>query len=215
MTGKFISFEGGEGSGKSTQLSFVFNAIKSSDFGCIKTREPGGSPGAELIRNLLVNGSTDKWDPVAETMLFYAARIDHVAKIIKPALSEGKFVICDRFTDSTRVYQGIGKGLSEEYILKLHHLTLGNFQPDLTLILDIDPAIGLKRANTRAGAENRFESMDFEFHQAVRNGFLSIARRESERCIIIDASQEIAAVQSSVINAINQRLGLKLHPTAE
>ena len=208
MSGKFITFEGGEGSGKSTQLSLLFNNIKSTNLDCIKTREPGGSEGAESIRDLLLNGSLEKWDPVAETLLFYAARKDHVTKIIKPALAEGAIVLCDRFSDSTFVYQGIGKGLSDEYIRNIHQLTLGNFKPDLTLIFDIDPEIGIKRALSRAGTETRFESMNLEFHHAVRAGFLSIARNEPARCVVIDASWSIEEVQKSVASTINERLGL-------
>ena len=207
MTGTFITFEGGEGSGKSTQLSFLYNVIKSNNLSCVKTREPGGSEGAESIRGLLLNGSVDKWDPIAETLLFYAARLDHVERLIKPALADGTIVLCDRFADSTRVYQGIGKGLSEDYILSLHQLTLGHFKPDLTLILDIDPEVGIKRALSRSGAETRFESMDMDFHHAVRAGFLSIARNEPERCVVIDASQSIEDVKKSVLNAFKQRIG--------
>ncbi len=207
MTGTFITFEGGEGSGKSTQLSFLYNEIKSNNLPCVKTREPGGSEGAESIRGLLLNGSADKWDPIAETLLFYAARLDHVERLIKPALTDGTIVLCDRFADSTRVYQGIGKGLSEDYILSLHQLTLGHFKPDLTLILDIDPEVGIKRTLSRSGAETRFESMDMDFHHAVRAGFLSIARNEPERCVVIDASQSIEDVKKSVLNAFKQRIG--------
>ncbi len=212
MSGKFITFEGGEGSSKSTQLKNVFNAIKSTNLRCVSTREPGGSPNAEAIRDLLVNGSADKWDPVAETLLFYAARLDHVTKIVKPALAEGNIVLSDRFADSTFVYQGIGKGLTEDYIHSLHQLTLGNFRPDLTFILDIDPAIGLKRALARSHAETRFESMNHEFHQMVRAGFLSIARREPERCVVIDANQSPEAITKEIITNINQRLNLSLAP---
>ena len=210
MKGQFITFEGGEGSGKSTQLLNIFNIIKSNNLECIKTREPGGSAAAEELRNLLVNGAVDKWDPVAETLLFYAARVDHVHKLIKPSIDRGAMVLCDRFTDSTVVYQGVGKALSEEYVLSLHQLTLGNFKPDLTIILDIDPTVGLKRALTRSGNETRFESMNFDFHQAVRAGFLSIAQREPERCVVIDASQTPDKVSLAIINALNQRIGLNL-----
>ena len=212
MTGKFISFEGGEGSGKSTQLSLLFNIIKLNNLSCIKTREPGGSPGGESIRNLLLNGLADKWDPVAETLLFYAARLDHVAKTIKPGLADGAIVLCDRFADSTLVYQGIGKGLTEDYIRNIHQLTLGNFKPNLTLIFDIDPVIGLKRALSRSNEETRFESMNLEFHQAVRTGFASIARQEPQRCAIIDASGSIEEVQKQVLATINERIGLNLKP---
>jgi len=214
MTGKFITLEGGEGCGKSTQLNIIFEAFKLTNLHAIKTREPGGSPGAEQIRNLLVNGEAGAWDPVAETLLFYAARLDHVNTVIKPALAQGKYVLCDRFSDSTLVYQGIGKKLGEEYVLSLHRQTLGNFMPDLTIILDIDPETGLKRANNRRGGETRFESMSFDFHQSVRAGFLSIARREPERCAVIDASQDVQSVQTQIIATIKQRLGLHLNPAA-
>lgn len=210
MSGKFITFEGGEGSGKSTQLSLLFNAIKSTDFPCIKTREPGGSAGAESIRSLLLSGHADKWDPTAETLLFYAARLDHVNQLIKPALQQGTLVLCDRFADSTMVYQGIGKGLREEFIQNLHQLVLSSFKPDLTLILDIDPSIGLKRALSRSGDETRFESMNMDFHLAVRAGFLSIAQREPERCVVIDASGDAKDIQKNIIAVINQRIGLNL-----
>lgn len=210
MTGKFITLEGGEGCGKSTQIKLLYEAFKLTNLYCIKTREPGGSPGAEEIRGLLVSGDAVRWDPVAETLLFYAARLDHVNKVIKPALAKGEYVLCDRFADSTQVYQGIGKRLTEDYIRSLHHMTLGNFQPDLTLVLDIDPAIGIKRTQSRHGTENRFESMDTDFHQAVRTGFLAIARREPERCAVIDAAASVDEVHRQITTIINQRLGLHL-----
>lgn len=210
MTGTFITFEGGEGSGKSTQLSLLFEALQSAGIDCIKTREPGGTPGAEKIRDMLVSGKADRWDAVTETLLFYAARLDHVNKLIKPALASNKTVICDRFADSTIVYQGIGKNLTEEYVRTLHQLVLGNFAPDLTLILDIDPAVGLKRAAERKGGEGRFESMDIDFHHRIRTGFLSIAKREPERCIVLDAAQDKNVLHKQIVSAINQRLGLSL-----
>lgn len=214
MTGKLITFEGGEGCGKSTQINIIYDIFKSTDLPAIKTREPGGSPGAEQIRNMLVKGEAATWDPVAETLLFYAARVDHVNTVIKPALAQGKHVLCDRFCDSTVVYQGIGKGIGEEYVLSLHRQTLGHFMPDLTIILDIDPATGLKRAGGRQNAETRFESMHFDFHQSVRAGFLAIARREPQRCAVVDASLDIQAVQAQIIATINQRLGLRLKSAA-
>jgi dTMP kinase len=210
MTGRFITFEGGEGSGKSTQLALLKRAFEAAGLACLSTREPGGSPGGEQIRALLVNGAPDSWDPVAETLLFYAARLDHVNRLIRPALDSGKTVLCDRFADSTMVYQGIGKQLSEEYIHSLHRLTLGHFAPDVTLVFDIDPAAGLQRASARKGSENRFESMDFDFHQAVRTGFLAIAQREPERCAVVDASAGPAQVHDQVVSLLNQRLGLGL-----
>lgn len=210
MAAPFITFEGGEGSGKSTQLSFLFNIIKSNNLPCIKTREPGGCAGAESVRNLLLNGDVDKWDPVAETLLFYAARVEHVNRLIIPALNEGTTVLCDRFADSTIVYQGIGKGVSEGFINGLHQLALGNFNPDLTIILDMDPSIGIKRALSRSSAETRFESMDMEFHHAVRAGFLALARANLERCVVIDASQDIDSVKTHILSAVNQRMNMNL-----
>lgn len=215
MTAFFITFEGGEGGGKSTQVALLTEAFTRAGMGVIKTREPGGSAGAEAIRNLLVNGSTDKWDPVAETLLFYAARVDHVTRLVKPALEAGQHVICDRFTDSTVVYQGIGKKLGEGYVQSVQRLTLGSFMPDLTVMLDMDPVVGLKRADARpssktGGGENRFESMDVDFHHAVRAGFLRIAQGEPERCVVVNAAQTIEAVQAEILAAVNLRLGLAL-----
>lgn len=210
MTGRFITFEGGEGSGKSTQVKLLAQAFKNKGHDAIVTREPGGSIGAEQIRALLVNGDVDAWDPTAETLLFYAARLDHMNRLIRPALAEGRTVICDRFADSTRVYQGIGKGLAEEYIRSLHHLTLGNFAPDITFVLDLDPEVGLKRAHDRKGGETRFESMNFDFHQRIRTGFLSIAQEEPERCAVINAAQDKDALHKEITSTLHQRLGIRL-----
>ena len=208
MAGKFITFEGGEGSGKSTQLQLLDKALAAAGIAHVITREPGGSPGGEAIRKLLVSGDVDAWGAETETLLFNAARLDHVHTLIKPALAEGKTVICDRFVDSTLVYQGIGKGLSEEYIRMLHRLALGNFMPDLTIILDIDPAVGLKRAAARKGSENRFESMDIDFHHRIRAGFLAIAGREPERCAVVDGGQEKEVLQKRIAEILAQRLGI-------
>jgi dTMP kinase len=210
MRGKFITFEGGEGSGKSTQIALLESALKSANIPYIKTREPGGSDNAELIRKLLVSGSHDAWDPVAETLLFYAARLEHVNTLIKPALVSGKIVICDRFVDSTIVYQGIGKKLTASYIMALHRLTLGDFMPDLTLVLDIDPTTGLKRAGERKGDETRFENMEMEFHQQVRAGFLQLAKQYPARCTLVKADQDKNKLHREIIALVNQRLGLKI-----
>lgn len=209
MTGKFISFEGGEGSGKSTQIALLAQAFETAGIAHVNTREPGGTGGAERIRSLLVSGD-EAWDPVAETLLFYAARLDHVNKLIKPALAAGKHVICDRFADSTLVYQGVGKGLPEEYVQMLHRMTLGNFKPSLTLILDIDPAIGLERAQSRRGNETRFEALGLEFHQRVRAGFMGIGGREAGRCAVVDAGLPPDAVHAQVKEIVRQRLGIAL-----
>jgi dTMP kinase len=214
MTGRFITLEGGEGSGKSTQLVLLGKAFEKAKLPFVVTREPGGTTGAEQIRSLLVNGEADAWDPVSETLLFYAARLDHVTKLIKPALEQNKIVICDRFTDSTCVYQGIAKRLSEDYVRMLHQLTLGNFAPDLTFILDIDPAAGLKRAAARRGGEARFEGMDIDFHHRIRAGFLSIAKREPERCVVLDAAQDKDALHKQMLGIIHERLGLTLKAAA-
>ena len=210
MSASFITFEGGEGSGKSTQLKLLAGAFTKAKLPFTFTREPGGSVGGERIRELLVSGEVDAWDAETETLLFYAARLDHVTRLIKPAFAEGKTVICDRFVDSTMVYQGIGKGLAQAYIQNLHALTLGNFMPDLTIILDIDPHEGLKRAGARRGSEDRFEHMDIDFHQRIRAGFLNIAIREPQRCVVLDASQTQGALHNQIIESIRQRLGLAL-----
>lgn len=199
MRGRFITIEGGEGSGKSTQIALLKQALEKTGRPFVLTREPGGEEGAEAIRALLVTGDKNRWDALAETLLFTAARVQHVARLIAPALAEGKLVLCDRFVDSTRVYQGIGKGIPAEFIAALHALTLGNTMPDLTIILDIDPQAGLARAKGRAGNETRFEGMDIEFHQQVRAGFLAIARTEPQRCHVIDASQDAQGVHRQIL----------------
>ena len=210
MAGKFITFEGGEGSGKSTQVKLLEQAFIKAGLNYVLTREPGGVPGAEDIRKLLVTGKPDMWNPMSETLLFYAARSEHVSRLIQPALADGRVVLCDRFADSTMVYQGIGKGLSSEYILALHHLTLGNFAPNLTFILDIDPTEGLRRAGQRHGDETRFERMDMEFHQQVRAGFLAIAAREPERCVVLNATAATDSLHGQILDSIRKKTGLAI-----
>jgi len=199
VRGRFITIEGGEGSGKSTQITLLKAAFESANVPHLITREPGGEEGAEAIRALLVTGDKNRWDALAETLLFTAARVQHMARLITPALAEGKLVLCDRFMDSTRVYQGVGKGISPAFIDALHNLTLGNTMPDVTFILDIDPVIGLARAKGRQGNETRFEGMELEFHQQVRAGFLAIARAEPARCHVIDATQPAATVHQQML----------------
>lgn len=210
MSGQFISFEGGEGSGKSTQLKLLAVAFEKSGLPFVSTREPGGSQGAEKIRSLLVSGEVDSWDSLTETLLFNAARADHINSLIAPALAEGKTVICDRFLDSTVVYQGIGKGLGAAYIKSLHHIIFGNFMPSLTIMLDISPEEGLQRAGGRKDDENRFEKLDIEFHKKIRAGFLNIAECESQRCVVLDARQEAAILHKQIIETIATRLGIIL-----
>lgn len=209
MTGRFITFEGGEGSGKSTQIRLLAEAFAARGLPHLVTREPGGTTGAESIRKLLVEEGND-WDPTTETVLFMAARVDHVRKRIIPALKRGEHVLCDRFLDSTRVYQGISHGLGLEFIDMLHRFVLGDFLPDLTLLLDIPITDGLARAGARGGAETRFEALDTSFHEAVRGGFLKLAEAEPRRFAVIDARGEADTVHQRIVSAVSHKLGMDL-----
>ncbi len=207
--GLFITFEGGEGCGKSTQIRLFADYLKQKSIPHILTREPGGSDGAEEIRSLLLKGDTAKWDKITEIMLFSAARRDHLVKKIWPALAQGITVISDRFADSTMAYQGYGYGVNDE-IIKIVNNTYrtiaDNFEPDMTFILDIDPKIGVKRSMDRTGNdEQRFENMDFSFHENLRMGFLSIAKT-SGRYIVIDANQSIENVHKEIVQKFEERL---------
>ncbi len=204
--GKFITFEGGEGSGKSTQLRLLADSLRAAGREVVTTREPGGSPGAEDIRALLVQGEVARWDGLTEALLHSAARRDHLVRTVWPALSRGAWVLSDRFADSTQAYQGYGHGLPLDTIAALTGIATGGFRPDLTLILDLPAADGLRRANGRGGAEDRYERMGTAFHERLRQGFLSIARAEPGRCVVIDASRPIADVQAAVQAAIHARL---------
>jgi len=204
--GRFISFEGGEGAGKSTQARLLRTALEARGYGVVLTREPGGSPGAEEIRKLLVEGEPDRWTPLAETLLFVAARADHVARVIEPALASGAWVISDRFSDSTFVYQGLARGLGIEAVRNLQQAALGHYAPDLTIILDVEPKSGLERAAARGAKENRFERFDADFHQRLRDGFLSIAAHEPRRCALIDASAPPEAVAANIWRTVLDRL---------
>lgn len=192
---RFITFEGGEGTGKSTQCRHLCTALAARGIPWIVTREPGGSPGAEDIRKLLVEGEPGRWNPLPETLLLFAARADHIAHTIEPALKAGKWVVCDRFTDSTYAYQGAARGLDRETIRRIESIAIGDFKPDLTLILDLPPEEGLKRTGSRTHRETRFEKFGHRFHETLRQAFLEIARRSPERCAVVDASgpQEIVA----------------------
>ena len=209
MNGLFITLEGGEGAGKSTQIQMLKSALENLGKKVLLTREPGGSKGGELIRPLLVSGEAD-WDAISETLLFSAARRDHLTHKVWPALNEGKVVLCDRFADSTLAYQGYGRDNNFEIqktVKELYKIIAGNFQPDLTLILDIDPKIGLKRSCERAGnTEQRFENMDFSFHENLRNGFLQIAKENSDRCFIIDANQTPEKVHEEIMKIVEKKL---------
>lgn len=214
--GGFITLEGGEGAGKSTQIQRLAAALTGASLPVITTREPGGSPGAEAIRSLLVEGAVDRWDAVTELLLHYAARRDHLAQTILPALQSGTWVICDRFADSTMAYQGYGLSLGREIVEHAHALAIGDTRPDLTVILDVPLDVGLARAQERDGDDaNRYERMDQDFHQRIRDGFLDIAKREPERCVVIDASADADTVHARILDAVKRRLGLSLKgPTA-
>ncbi|MBE9605951.1 dTMP kinase [Acetobacteraceae bacterium H6797] len=195
MTGRFITLEGGEGAGKSTQARRLAEWLSASGLPVLRTREPGGTPGAEAIRELaLFRGP---WDPVAEAMLMFAARREHVAKMIRPALKAGIWVVCDRFADSTLAYQGYGLGLDHGVWRRLADLALEGLTPDLTLVLDLPVEAGMARAEAR-GANNRFEMLGTDFHQRVRDGFLAIAEAEPERCAVIDARAGLDEVWSAI-----------------
>ena len=207
--GRFITFEGGDGSGKSTQLKALAAALKKRKIDPVSTREPGGSPGADEIRKLVLTGEPERWDVMTETLLMFAARNDHVARTIKPALAKKKWVISDRFTDSTYAYQGAGGGLARESIRRLESLVLHDFKPDLTLILDIAPAAGLARTKGRGHDETRFEKFNLAFHKRLRETYLAIARRDPMRCVVIDASADEKAVSEAVWRAVAERFKLK------
>ena len=206
--GHFITFEGGEGAGKSTQARRLALALEEHGHGVVVTREPGGSPGAEDIRSLIVSGDTDKWTPLTETLLVFAARADHLDRTVRPALEHGKWVICDRFVDSTFAYQGIGQGMSAETITELRDLVVGGDMPALTLILDLPVEIGLDRAGKRDHDEDRFERMGDSFHQKLRQAFLDIAAAEPDRCVVIDATRDEDAVAEAIWQAVSSRLAV-------
>jgi dTMP kinase len=200
--GRFITFEGGEGAGKSTQLKRLAARLEAQGREVVATREPGGSPGAEAIRELVLKGAADRWSPVTETLLMYAARRDHVERVIRPALARGAWVVCDRFSDSTRAYQGAAGGTDPALIAALERFILEATRPDVTLIFDLPVEVGLERAHARAGAEMRFESKGQAFHERLREGFLAIARAEPQRCVVIDATGSPGAVETKVWDAV-------------
>ncbi|HLO78439.1 MAG TPA: dTMP kinase [Magnetospirillum sp.] len=204
--GQFITFEGGEGAGKSTQLKMLAEALARAGIEVVTTREPGGSKGAEAIRALLVTGEVDRWDAQTEALLHTAARRDHLSKTVWPALERGAWVVCDRFADSTLAYQGYGHGLSKDFITGLTRLAIGDFTPDLTLVLDLPVEDGLKRAGGRGGAEDRYERMGTDFHQRLRQGFLEIARSAPDRCAVIDATTDLDAVHQAILRTVKSRL---------
>lgn len=205
MTGLFISFEGIDGSGKSTQARLLAATLQSQGFEVVLTREPGGSPGAEEIRALVLQGDPDRWSAETELLLFTAARRDHLERTIRPALDAGKVVICDRFADSTRMYQGLSRGDLRKTVDTLHDLMIGR-EPDLTVLIDMDPAVGLSRALSRNGSEERFESFGEDLQQKMRAGFLALAQEFSSRFVVIDGDGQPQNVAAKVLSAITPNL---------
>lgn len=206
--GLFITFEGGEGVGKSTQVRRLAARLQASGREVVVTREPGGSPGAEAIRNLVLNGSADRWSPVTETLLMYASRRDHIERTLRPALTRGAVVLCDRYADSTRAYQGAAGGADPGLISALETYILEDVRPARTLVFDLDPELGLARALGRPDAEARFESKGLDFHRRLREGFLAIARAEPGRCRVIDAAGDPDQVEDRILAALDGLPGL-------
>ena len=203
LQGIFITFEGGEGTGKSTQSKLLYEHLINKNINTILTREPGGCLESEEIRNILIKGNINKWDPITESLLHNAARREHIKKIIKPALLENKVVICDRFVDSTMAYQGIGLGVSSNFLDILSSEITENIKPNITFIFDIDIKTSLERANIRdKEIQNRYEKFDQEFHKRVRNYFLSLPRID-KRYILIDASKSIEKINSKIIKSLS------------
>jgi dTMP kinase len=223
--GKFITFEGGEGAGKSTQARMLCQSLARLGVEVLLTREPGGTPLAEAVRAILLDANIRERTNLSEALLFYAARADHLGSLILPALGEGKCVICDRFSDSTRAYQGVAGAVHKPILEALEKMVVGNHRPHLTIILDVDPQVGLKRAIRRSyGAVNsllqnpeqlafsfspdRFEALDVDFHRKVRQAFLDIAADDPERCVVIDSSSGINRVAEQVLAIVSKKFGV-------
>lgn len=201
--GLFITFEGGEGAGKTTQIKRLAASLGGN---VVVTREPGGTPEAEAIRNTFIQNNGQDWPPEASVFLMFSARILHTEKLIHPALLTGKIVLCDRYTDSTRVYQGYAGNLSLEKIEAVKELSIGSFEPDLTFVLDIDPAIGLNRASARKADGDTFESKDLYFHTQLRNGFLDIAKNNPDRCHVVDAAQDESTIAEQILQKVKSHV---------
>ena len=203
MNNLFITFEGGDGSGKSTQVNLLKYYLDNLNFETIKTREPGGTPSAEILRDLLTTGEVEKWTPMSEALLMWASRYEHLIQVIEPALNSGKNVICDRFYDSTYAYQGVAHNLGIDKMEKLKKIIIGDIEPDITFVLDIDPKVGLKRSLDRSNQENRFESYNIDFHNKIRSAFLEIAKKNKNRCVVVDASLNEQEINNLIITVID------------
>lgn len=206
--GFFITFEGGEGAGKSTQITRLAERLRAGGHDVLVTREPGGSPGAEAVRHVLLSGAAEPFGPVMEAILFAAARSDHVEQVIRPAVERGTVVLCDRFMDSSRVYQGVTGDLDPKFMAALEKVAVNGMIPDLTLILDIEPEEGLKRASTRRGADaaDRYEKETIDVHRRRREAYLEIADAEPERCIVVDAGRPVAELADVIERAVTAAL---------
>ena len=215
--GLFITFEGGEGAGKSTQIRMLAATLRASGHEVVVTREPGGSPGAEAIRHVVLSGAAEPFGPEMEAVLFAAARADHIDRTIRPGLARGAVVLSDRFVDSSRVYQGATGGLDRPFMETLERATVEDMMPDLTLILDIDPEEGMRRANARRGASkaDRFEKEGLSLHRRRRKAFLEIAKTEPKRCKVIDASRPVEKIATEIANAVQAVIERKGLRTAE
>ena len=216
--GKFITFEGGEGAGKTTQSAFLADRLRRAGISVLQTREPGGTPRAEAIREVLLSGKAKKFGPLGEAVLFYAARESHLELAVRPALERGTWVICDRFSNSTRAYQGAAGGLPLYVIETIDRAVVGSTQPDLTIIFDLPPELGLKRAaarktksasgETAGNIPDRFETMNLAFHRRLREEFLSIAKAEPKRCVVVDASENERRVEDKLWAIVRERFSL-------
>tara|TARA_B100001113_G_scaffold126635_1_gene103391 strand:- start:541 stop:1167 length:627 start_codon:yes stop_codon:yes gene_type:complete len=205
MASQFITFEGGEGSGKSSQINLLKSKLIDKGIDVVCTREPGGTPSAEILRELVTTGEVNKWEPMTEALIMFASRYEHTKNLIIPSLENGKWVLCDRFYHSTYAYQGLGHGLGLESMEALKKISIGEIEPDLVFFLDIDPMEGIKRTMGRQTNEDRFEKMDISFHNKLRNAFLSFSKTYSDNSVVINASQEINKISDIIFEEIEKR----------
>lgn len=203
--GKFITFEGGEGAGKTTQANLLAEALEKAGIETLQTREPGGTFGAEAIRDLVLKGTSDRWSGMTELLLMYAARLDHVEKLIRPALERGVWVISDRFADSSLAYQGYARGLGADRVNELHNVVMSGFEPNLTILFDMDPVLAQKRVETRGESLTRFDTESLDFHKSLRTAFLKIAEENPNRVHTVDADGSRAHVQNRILFALTKQ----------
>lgn len=214
MAGRFITFEGGDGCGKSTQAKLLAEYLQSKQITPVLTKEPGGTPEGQVLRQLLVTGEQDKFDAISECLLYYADRRNHLTKVVWPALEAEKWVISDRYADSTEAYQyyGYDKRVDYSTLQELYKIVAGDFKPDLTVILDMDPEVGMRRSFAKAQKmevkELRFEGRQIEFHHNLRRGFLEIAKREPQRCVVVNADADIADLHNKIVQIVSERFGI-------